>query len=78
MGWSQPQALPDTELDRIAAEYRVDRAAVNDEAENARAFDDRERHIEHVIQVYRVMDKASATRFVETLHEALQQVRTGD
>jgi hypothetical protein len=73
MGWTQPQALPDAELDRLAAEFGIDRGAANHEAENARAFDTRERHIEHVIQVYRAMDKDSAARFIDALHAALDR-----
>jgi hypothetical protein len=75
MGWTQPQALPDADLDRLAAEFAIDRSAVSTEAENARGFDTTEHHIDHVIAVYRVMDKKSATSFVEALHEALRRAR---
>ena len=78
MGWTQPQALPDAELDRLALEHGVDRAAVSDEAENARAFDSREHHVDHVIAIYRAMDKDAATRFVDAVHEALQRARAKD
>ena len=75
MQWKQPPALPDDELDRLANEFGIDRVAVNHEAENARAFDSRESHIEHMVLVYRTMDKTSAARFVDAIHEALQRGR---